>query len=424
MILKNGNMRTVVSVAAMLALVLMVSCSDVNYSGVVENVDGEMNSASFVRFDMDWSQIREEHPEDVIVLMNRIQNVTVHYAWKVDDEGNPISSIKEPLQEGEQTRKMIVQNGLYTLMGVSAYNQDDYLIPDLDSYEDSLTYKTKDIYAVVPEVPDADRFQQNLVDLNPMCPFIRSIEPMYFLRSDNNALITKVNESPEDGMVTVPVTMQKLTHNFKFEVLLKTEDRSRADGDMTEVEDGVVGVVYLDALKAAISGIPYKAQLMSGYVSKEKTGKVGFQLDKKSETRVNDGTSELNLYEGTYEGSINAFGLFSSENSDHLAGSGILNIFLYPKIYYETPEGEKVSVTRVFHASINIKDEIDAAKIMVQVPDKDLYVYAKDGDTELKVRTSIVLSYEDVLTGTSQGLKEWTSNELNPDDNFNPGLEM
>ena len=116
--------------------------------------------------------------------------------------------------------------------------------------------------------------------------------------------------------------------------------------------------------------------------------------------------------------------MFSYEDVEHHAGSGILNIFLYPKIYYETAGGEKVAVTRVFHASINIKEEIDAAKIMVQVPDRDSYVYAKDGDTELKVRTSIVLSYEDVLTGTSQGLKEWTSNELNPDDNFNPGLEM
>ena len=50
-------------------------------------------------------------------------------------------------------------------------------------------------------------------------------------------------------------------------------------------------------------------------------------------------------------------------------------------------------------------------------------MYAKEGDTELMSRTSSVLSYEDVLSGSSQGLKEWTTNELYPDD-FNPGLEM
>ena len=420
-------MKNVVSVVAMLALVFFASCSEIGYSGDVENVDGEMNTASKVRFDVDWSCTDQELPENITVMMNRVQNVTVHYAWNLDSEGNPLAPVASaetdaPVAEEESAPSLIVQNGLYTIMGVSAQNPEDYFIPGLERFADSLSYKTKDVYVVLPEVPDEERFEHNLVDLNPTCPFIRSIGPMFFMRSDNNALITKVSESPEDGVITVPVKMQKLSHNFKFEVLLKTEDRSRADSDMTEAEDGVVGVVYLDALNAVISGVPYQAQLMSGYLSRDKAGKVGFKLDKKSETRVPD--SELNLYEGTYEGSIAAFGLFSSEDVEHLAGSGILNIFLYPKIYYETAGGEKVAVTRVFHASINIKEEIDAAKIMVQVPDRDSYVYAKDGDTELKVRTSIVLSYEDVLTGTSQGLKEWTSNELNPDNNFNPGLEM
>ena len=423
MILRNWNMKTVVSVAAMLALVLFASCSEVNYSGDVENVDGEMNSASYVRFDVDWSGAGDGHPEDIVVLMNRIQNVTLHYAWRVDEAGNPLSPVTEPLQEGEQARRMIVQNGLYTIMGVAAYSQEDFAIPDLDTYEDSLTYKTKDLYIVVPEVPDSMRFKQNLVDLNPMCPFIRQTEPIYYLRSDNNALISRVNES-EDSTVTVSVAMQKLTHNFNFQVFLKTEDQSRADGSVTEVQDSVIGVVYLDTLKAAISGVPCRAQLMSGYVSGENTGKIGFHLKKRSETRVMDETSGLNLYEGTYEGAVDAFGLFSSADLENLAGAGILNIFLYPKIYYENASGEKVAMTRVFHASLNIKEEIDGAKIMVQVPDKNFYVYAKDGDTRLDIRTSIVLSYEDVLAGTSQGLKEWTTNELYPDNNFNPGLEM
>lgn len=417
-------MKIIVAVAAVLALGLLASCSGVSYSGDVENVDGEMNYASKVRFDVDWSCAGNEKPDEITVLMNRIQNVTLHYVWQVDNAGNPVASSDDSAQTENETPRMVVQNGLYTIMGVAALDQNDYFVPEIDAYEDSLSYKTKDLYVVTPEIPDSVRFKQNLVDLNPMCPFIRAVKPMFFLRSDNNALVSKVHESPEDSMITIPVAMQKLTHNFKFDVMLKTEDRSRADGIVTELKDSVVGVVYLDTLKAAISGVPCRAQLMSGYVSKEKAGKIGFHLNKKSETRVIDETSGLNLYEGTYQGAVEAFGLFSSEDFEHLAGSGILNIFLYPKIYYEDASGKKIAMSRVFHASLNIKDEIDAAKIMVQVPDKDFYVYAKDGDTELKVRTSIVLSYEDVLAGTSQGLKEWTTNELNPDDNFNPGLEM
>lgn len=462
----NKNMFKVVSVTAVLALMLLVSCSKVNFAGQVENVGGDMNHSSYVRFDVDWNCAGETLPEEMTLLMNRIQNVTVHYAWRIDNTGEPIAPVAETEQEEEPSKagesdpdyeveidegentdgetgedgtgeedapeqepapigtNMLVQNGLYTIMGVAAHNQEDYFIPEIESYEDSLDYKTKDLYVVIPEIPDSVRFKQNLVDLNPMCPFIRAVDPMYFVRSDNNALISQVKESPEDGVVTVPVTAQKLTHNFNFKLLLKTEGSSRVDGVDTEVKDSVVGVVYLDTLKAAISGLPAKAQLMSGYLTDQNTGKMGFNMKKSSDSRVNDTTTELTLYEGTYEGSVNAFGLFPAINMEYLTGPGILNVFLYPKIYYENAYGKKVALTRIFHASLNIKEEIDAAKIMVQVPDRDYYVYGKDGDTDLIIRTSIILSYEDVLSGTSQGLKEWTTNEINPDHGFNPGLEM
>ena len=419
------NMFKMVSGAAMLVLVLLVSCSKVKFAGKVETVDGDMNHSSYVRFDVDWTSAGVNKPDEMTVLMNRIQNVTVHYAWRVDNMGEPIASVSVPdAQEGaEDVPGMLVKNGLYTMMGVAAQDPEDFVIPDVEVYEDSLGYRTKDVYVVIPEVPDSVRFKQNLIDLNPMCPFIRAVDPIYFIRSDNNALVSQVKESEIDGRVTIPLAPQKLTHNFNFMVLLKTEDPSRADGSVEEVKDSVVGVVYLDTLKAAISGVPTKAQLMSGYVTDQKTGKIGFHLKKNGETRVSDGSSELNLYEGTYEGSVNALGLFPPMDSEYLAGSGILNIFLYPKIYYENAYGEKIALSRVFHASLNIKEEIDAAKIMVQVPDRDYYMYAKEGDTELMIRTSIVLSYDDVLSGSSQGLKEWTTNELYPDD-FNPGLEM
>lgn len=445
----NMNMFKIVSVTAVLALVLLVSCSKVNFAGQVETVDGNMNHSSYVRFNVDWSCAGETVPEEMTVLMNRIQNVTVHYAWRIDNTGEPIAPVvevepedkvskaieSEPEVEEDQEdapeqepapvgTNMLVQNGLYTIMGVAAQNQEDFYIPDVESYEDSLGYKTKDLFVVIPEIPDSVRFKQNLVDLNPMCPFIRAVDPMYFVRSDNNALISQVKESPEDGVVTVPVTAQKLTHNFNFKLLLKTEGSSRVDGVDTQVKDSVVGVVYLDTLKAAISGLPAKAQLMSGYLTDQNTGKMGFNMKKSSDSRVNDTNAELTLYEGTYEGSVNAFGLFPAINMEYLTGPGILNVFLYPKIYYENAYGKKVALTRIFHASLNIREEIEAAKIMVQVPDRDFYVYGKDGDTDLVIRTSIILSYEDVLSGTSQGLKEWTSNEINPDHGFNPGLEM
>lgn len=445
----NRNMFKMVSVAAVLALVQLVSCSKVNFAGHVETVDGNMNHSSYVRFNLDWSCADEMLPEEMTVLMNRIQNVTVHYAWRIDNTGEPIAPVAETEQEIAPSNtvesepeveidngntpeqepdaigaKMLVQNGLYTIMGVAAQNQEDIFIPEAELYEDSLTYKTKDLYVVIPEIPDSIRFKQNLVDLNPMCPFIRAVEPIYFVRSDNNALITRVKESPEDGVVTVPLTLKELTHDFNFRVVLKTEGPSRADGVDTEVRDSVVGVVYLDTLKAAISGLPSRAQLMSGYMTGQKTGKMGFHLRKSSASRVPDTTPELNLYEGTYDGSVNAFGLFPSTDMEYLTGPGILNVFLYPKIYYENAYGKKVALTRIFHASLNIRDEIEAAKIMVQVPDRDYFVYGKEGDTDLVIRTSIILSYEDVLSGTSQGLKEWTSNEINPDHNSNPGLEM
>lgn len=443
------NIYRMISVTALLALVFLVSCSKVKFADSVEHVGDNMSKESFVKFEIDWSSVTGEIPEEMTVLMSRIQNVTVHYAWRVDSSGKVINHVAQrpdtPLAAASETTpsdgttpdgtepevpetpsapdpSLLVKNGVYAMMAVAACDPEDYIIPDVDVYEDSIAYRLQDIYVEVPKVPDSVRFKQNLIDLNPMCPFIRATKPFYFVRSDNNALVSSVRED-EDRHVPIPLAPQELTHNIGFKVFLKTEDPSRAEGAVEEVQDSIVGVVYLDTLKAVISGIPPRVQLMSGYMSDQNLGKMGFNLKKVDETRVTDTPAELTLYEGTYAGSIDAFGLFPATSMDYLAGPGILNVFLYPKVYYENDFGKKIALSRVFHASLNIKNEIDEAKIMVKAQDRDLYYYGKDGDMELVIRTNIELSYDDVMSGSSQGLKEWTNNELYP-DGFNPGLEM
>lgn len=436
---RNWNILVKNAFASVFALVLLASCSKVYFAGSLATIeDAQKNKASEVTFDVDWSAVGTDIPSEMTVLMSRIQNVTVHYAWRVNNMGEPIGPVtKSPYlfdntsdaategqtdddQISEDTPEdalakepMMVQHGLYTIMAVAAHSPEDFEIERVERFQDSLAYKVKDVYVRIPQVPKDESY----IDLNPGYEFLRSIQPLYFVGSDN----TLVSSVIEGG---IPLTMRKLTRRINFRITLRTETNSRTEGN-EEVID-TLETVFLDSLMAVVSGVPIKAQLMSGYVSERSVGKMGFDLKKTGHTRV-PGNDEIDhIFQGTYEGSINVFGLFPPADVEKVTGPGIINLFLYPKVYEER-NGKLVEYSKLFHSTLNLKNEIEKRNLMSPVPDRSEYILNGTDDVDLVVESDIILSRKDVLSSTNQGLDKWNPNDVEPDedgDRFNPGLEM
>lgn len=436
---RNWNILVKNAFASVFALVLLASCSKVYFAGSLATIeDAQKNKASEVTFDVDWSAIGTDIPSEMTVLMSRIQNVTVHYAWRVNNMGEPIGpvtkspylfdntsdaategqtdddQISEEIPEDALAKEpMRVQHGLYTIMAVAAHSPEDFEIERVERFQDSLAYKVKDVYVRVPEVPKDESY----IDLNPGYEFLRSIQPLYFVGSDN----TLISSVIEGG---IPLTMRKLTRRINFRITLRTETNSRTEGN-EEVID-TLETVFLDSLMAVVSGVPIKAQLMSGYVSERSVGKMGFDLKKTGHTRV-PGNDEIDhIFQGTYEGSINVFGLFPPADVEKVTGPGIINLFLYPKVYEER-NGKLVEYSKLFHSTLNLKNEIEKRNLMSPVPDRSEYILNGTDDVDLVVESDIILSRKDVLSSTNQGLDKWNPNDVEPDedgDRFNPGLEM
>lgn len=93
----------VMSVAAVLSLALLASCTMVVFEGdPVETFDGieklTKNRMSKISFAIQWpdSVAEEEVPDYLTVVMNRIQNTTVHYVYYLDSDGNILESFDAP----------------------------------------------------------------------------------------------------------------------------------------------------------------------------------------------------------------------------------------------------------------------------------------------------------------------------------------
>ena len=392
MMIRRVNIGGILSVAAMLLLFSVVSCSKVKYAGTISSIDGdELTKLSQICFEVDWANVGQDNrPEEMTVLMTRIQNVTLHYLRHLDASGNMMDSEKEDSLS-------CIQSGLYTIMAVAACEPADFVIPDVDQFEDSLEYRMRDVVVEIPRLTEQEQLDAELMDLNPVCPFVRTIEPFYYVRSDNstNRLISSLGEGDTTVIALKP---EKLTRSIRFVISLQAEE------GMT-----------LDKVSAVISGVPYKAHLMTGTVSDHETGKVAFDM---TGTFVKQVTDSLVRNEYTYEGAINGFGLFPSSSELYHTGPGILNIILRASV--QTPQPH----SRVFHSIINIKDEIEEAKLMLLVPDKDEYRLSGTSEASVVIKKMVKLE-KSMLYESGHGSEIWRPTDpIEPDKDTNPGLEM
>lgn len=464
MMTRKNILAMVLSVAAMLSLAMLASCTMVEFEGdPVETFDGieklNQNRMSKISFAIQWpSNIPDsEKPEYLTVVMNRIQNTAVHYVYYLDAEGNILESFDAPtLPESPETPEVpetpqepetpenpdniepdtpadgsedgsensdtpsegsesdgenggdseeddgtgeeeevqspdMIHNGYYSIAAVGVTDYQDFIVPDIQKFEESLEVKMRDVYVTVPQISKEERLEKNYIDFNPVYPYIRQTGPFYYVRpsAESHAMVATGKEN------RIQLNPQLLTRKIRFKVTVN-------------LEEGVT----INRFVGTISGVPQQVHLMTGNVSENNTGKMPFEMTS------TDGK--------TYEGYVNAFGLFPSENTELIVGPGILTVTLHA-----TAEKDGVIHSRIFYASLNIKNEIDAAEIMRQTEDKTAYRFsdmadsdegvlsAKIKDYDIIVQQHLAVTRDKILYGTDQGFEEWMPND-STDDGLNP----
>lgn len=415
-----------VTAAAVLMLALLASCAKVEFSGApIESFDDvedvEKSHTSKVRFAVEWPKdmSAEDMPQFVTVVMNRIQSSAAHYVYHLDNAGGLLESVEIPddypeedvpeedvpeeeQPSGEEESEIedglsSVLKGFYSIAAVAVSEYEDYIVPDILDFKDSLETSMRDVYVTIPQLTREEKAEQQYVDYNSMYPYIRHVSPFYYVRPSQKTH-TEVWSDTGD-VVDVTLRPQPLTRKISIGLTL-------------DVEEGV----SIDRLVGVISGVPSKVQLMTGYVSEEHTSKMPFEM-----------TSKDGRY---YEGSINAFGLFPPQADSLIVGPGILTVILHASV-----EDQGVLHKRVRHSSVSLKTEIDAAEIMSLTEDRSAYRFSDtvntDGEgNQLEVKDynikvegyKMVVTKEKVIAGPDQGFEVWKPIDGNDDMEVNPGL--
>ena len=427
----------VVSVALMLSL--LSSCTLVEFTGDPINsfddmVEVERSQTSPVSFEVEWpSNIDEsEMPQYITVVMNRIQSSAARYVMHLDAFGNVLDSAEIPEDgttdetpeddetgdndspeddgtEGEGTTGELdseaigpifpaVKKGFYSIAAVAVMDMNDFIVPKIEEFADSLETSMRDVKVTIPQLTREEKVEKQYVDYNPVYPYIRTVAPIYYVRPSvktHTEIWTERNE-----IKTVVLKPQPLTRKLTVKVKI-------------DVEEGV----KIDRLVGAFSGIPSEVQLMTGYVSDKHTGKVPFEFTS------DDGKN--------FEGTIHIFGLFPPANEEQFAGPGILTLSIQA-----SAEENGTKHSTIFYNNVNMKKEIEDAEIMILTEDRSAYRFS---DTENTDNQGAYLEIKDfnmmvsdsnvdkitkymVVSGKGQGFNKWIPVEGNDNKEENPGL--
>lgn len=365
------NIRVYMSMTVILLLAVLVSCNKVQYGYVdTGEADHSNPSISEVRFSFDWSKVEDggeaegkspkELPTDHMVVMSRIVN-TVHYVYDLDKDGLILGPAETP------SATDTILNGDYYVMALAqGGNSYKYMIEGVDQFADSLSISMKDLNAAIPEVPEDTLVKYKIVDFNPLYPIVHGAEPLYLE-------VKKQSIYPQEEANNVVLTPQTLVHRMTFKINLSTEEG-----------------VKIDSLRCIISGVPTGIQLMSGVVSRSETGKVFFRMD-------NIFSNENNY---VFSGSADVLGLFPATKPGFITGPGILQVIL---------DASVDKTLRRFFASINLKETIEKADLMIETEDHLGYRCVKDG--VLEIPTVLMVSKDQIQSVGGNGMEIWQDNQ-------------
>lgn len=376
--------------AAMILQAFLVSCTQVDYSGMIQSFDGmesfQRTNTSKVAFNVTIPEDTihtVEPPQYMTVLFNRTRTEVCRYIFNLDSEGQVIPELSDTL---------VVSDGFYLISSVAAASDEDFEITQIENFKDDENLVMSDMYVAVPKLNTEDIISQGYIDFNPKYPYIRKTEPLYVVRPEQSSgeAIFSYRKTAEEAKKDHVVDLEyaKLTHRISF-----------------DLELGLGEGVEVSQVICAISGVPRKVQLLSGYINDKDICKVPFEMTHKGN--------------GKYTGYVDVYGLFSNSTEDKLiVGPGVLNV-----IVHVSTEANGRTIKRIFYNNYNLKKDIDAANIMKLTEDGTAYIYNEEvQNLSFSLGKIFSLSKEEIVSGAGQGCEVWEGSEEDSDPSLNPGL--
>ena len=369
--MRRAYMRCVLLAVVML-LSVFSACNTFEYGFDESKANVTNPNQSVLEFKMDWSDAdmsgsAGQAPENMTVLMSRKVH-SINYLWTLNDDTEFV--INDTTFQDSQ----IIANGDYYLVAFNDYGKI-YDLTDYSRFEETGVLALKDLYATLPSVSAEEVFAQGMImDFNPYSGYVRQADQSLYhfvnksLQFPNTQ--TKVKLSPSD-----------LAREFSVRLSVETE-----------------AAVSITRVAGILSGVPSRVQLMTGFVSRNETAKVVFELQKKSSY----GNTSF------YEGKVKALGLFASQDESLITGPGILQVSLHASI-----NEAGIITERVFYAGINLKKEIDAAQLMIQSEDKTGYwVIPQNEIKKIIVNPVLKVRKSQIESGEEEGYEVWFDNEV------------
>ena len=348
---------------------LLLSCSKVQFA------EPRVEAPSELSFDIDWSDVildGPRRPDDMTVLMSKVKSVTRHYVWQVDSVGKVIVA-NESVAE--------VDKGEYMVAGLSSYIHEDYVVSDVDKFLSSDEVLMKDVYVEIPLLENDEIEALDVLDFNPVSPYIRYVRPLYYVKPENNSLR---NIPSENG---VPLALKQFTCCLTFPVIMN-------------VEDGV----EIESVRGVISGLPLRVYMLSGDVDGSRTGKAVFTMQ---QTQKDPQTGDM-----IYEGRVNAFGLLPPEDPKMSTGNCILNVIISAKV----EDGDR-TFERVFNVTMNMKEKITAAALMSIRDGKKECMRLECKEYRFDIKNQLKVTRKHVMSDAEGGFDIWE-----PEDGSVEGL--
>lgn len=116
-----------------------------------------------------------------------------------------------------------------------------------------------------------------------------------------------------------------------------------------------------------------------------------------------------------YEGSANVLGLFPSEDPALIVGPGILTVIVHANV-----EDQENSPRRIFYANLNLMKQIQDADVMRRTEDMSGYVFTDKASFDISADKVLNLTKDMVMTGIAEGYEDWHGNDNAPEEH--PGL--
>ena len=129
--------------AAILLQAFLVSCTQVEFSGMVESFDG---MESFARTNMSKVAFNVTLPENLVdgnqpqymtVLLNRTRAEMCRYVYNLDADGVAIP---------EESDTLVINDGFYLVSSIAAGSPEDFKISELDSFKTDDALLISDMY--------------------------------------------------------------------------------------------------------------------------------------------------------------------------------------------------------------------------------------------------------------------------------------